>query len=34
MIKFRDKERKLLSEVFIKTGEYVFALVVLGQAIS
>lgn len=34
MIKFRDKEKKLLSEIFIKTGEYILAIVVLGQAIS
>lgn len=33
-MKFRDKEKQLLVDTFIKTGEYVLSIIVLGTIIS
>ncbi|MBI3814115.1 MAG: hypothetical protein HY279_06580 [Nitrospinae bacterium] len=33
-MKFRDREKQLLVDVFVKTAEYVLSIVVLGSIIS
>ena len=33
-MRFRDKEKKLLADTFIKTGEYVLSIVVFGSIVS
>ena len=33
-MKFRDKEKNLLVDIFVKSAEYVLAIVILGQIIS
>lgn len=33
-MKFRDKEKNILVDVFLKTAEYLLAIVILGQIIS
>ncbi len=33
-MKFRDKEKHLLVNVFVKTAEYVLSIIVLGSVIS
>ncbi|MEW6006707.1 MAG: hypothetical protein AB1595_00910 [bacterium] len=33
-MKFRDREKRLLVDVFLKTAEYILAIVILGQAIA
>ncbi|PIU18292.1 MAG: hypothetical protein COT16_02640 [Elusimicrobia bacterium CG08_land_8_20_14_0_20_44_26] len=34
VMKFRDKEKNLLIDIFVKSAEYVLAIVILGQIIS
>ena len=33
-MKFRDKEKNLLSDTLLKSAEYILSLIVLGQIIS
>lgn len=34
LMKFRDKEKNLLSGTLLKTAEYIMAIVVLGQIVA